>query len=147
MSKLNNIEKLAADFEDNLAAMAALKKQLAPLVKLDAELRREIANACWEEVGGLEEGTNTVELNSGRKVKVKYEIDRKIESALIETARASIAKINDLPPGFVFDDMLRVKHELEKKVWNKLKDHAGAKAALADLIVATPKATPVVEYV
>jgi hypothetical protein len=66
----------------------------------------------------FKEGMNNWPLTDGRVLKINCKIDRKIADSELETAKKEYGMLNDVP--CTFDELLRIKYELDKKNFNKL---------------------------
>lgn len=116
-------EEYVQSWEDMTTQIAVLKKQLKPLTDKEMEMRRAIAESLKSALGDkLKEGVNNWTLPDGRTLKFEYKVKRDIAVAEIGNAREAYMTVNDRP--VEFDDLLRIKYELEKKAWNKLDGEA-----------------------
>lgn len=137
------IEEPANDFEksvNNFADIAELQELLKKLAKTVNESEREMRDGICESLRvfygeNLVEGMNTYKLSNGRKLKFTHKLDRKIDESRIQLARADYV-------GDDFDDLLRVKYELEKKAYDKL--DAEQKLAVSKMIETKPAAPTLV---
>ena len=148
MSAPETFEQYVDRWDSLRAKAAALTAQKAALTKdIDAELktlaetemamRKAIAESVRTALGdSLKEGVNRFDMADGRRLKFTYAVTRAIDESQIAVAKDAYAKVNDAP--VTFDQLLRVKYELEKKEWNKL--GAGGKLAVSAMVTAKPAA-------
>lgn len=138
----NDFEKVVNDHYQLDMLMAEVKKAMKPLETDERKIRDGIAaslNAYYRADGRtLNEGVNNYELTNGRKLKYTYAVERKIEPSMIAVARAKFEAAGDKLG--TFDDVLRVKYELEAKPWKKLINGGEAFLACSEMIVAKDKA-------
>lgn len=121
---------------DTLAAeIDALKKKLKPLTDKEMQMRKAIAEALKAAIE-IKEGVNVLPLNDGRSLAYTHGIKREIEVGELENTREEFRKLNDVE--VKFDELLRIKYELEKREWNKLSD--AAKKVVSRMIVAKEEA-------
>jgi hypothetical protein len=109
---------------DKLAGkIAELKKQLKPLESKELEMRKAIRDSVRQAMGvDFKEGMNNYLLPDLRTLKVNHKVTRSVDEASIPAAREEYRKLNDVP--CTFDDLLRVKYEIEKKQVDKLEGDA-----------------------
>lgn len=140
------IDEPANDFEkvvnahDQLATLIdEVKKTLKPLEVEERTMRDGIAASLDAFYGDkLVEGVNNYQLSNMRKLKYTYAVERKIEPSMVAVARAKFEAATDKTGAF--DDVLRIKHELDAKAWKKLPAGGEAFMACSEMIVAKPKA-------
>lgn len=144
------IDEPGNDFEvvvnahDQLAALLAeLKKTMKPLETEERTMRDGIAESLIKFFGAkLNDGVNNYLLTNLRKLKYTHKVKRSIEDSMIAVARAKFEAASDKVGAF--DDVLRVKHELDTKAWKKLAAGGEAFKACSEMIVAKTEA-PVLE--
>ena len=140
------VEEPANDFEgvintwDEAQQLATfLKGLIKPYVEAEKKQRDAIVavlNPWLEERGELKEGVNSYELSNGRALKYTYAIDRKVDTTSVANTRKDYetAATAEDP---AFDDLLRVKYELEIKPFRKLSDEAAK--AVSRMVTSKPK--------
>ena len=134
-------EEYVSQWDDLVGQIAALKKQLKPLTDGEMAMRKAIAKSVMEALGDdWKEGVNTFKLPDGRVLKIGYKLTREVAAAELPAAREEYALLNDAP--VAFDDLLRVKYELELKEFRKLEGQA---AKVFSRVVTTKEAAPEVE--
>jgi hypothetical protein len=132
---MNEFEKYVAEWDSLVGQIEQIKKQLKPLTDKEMEMRKSIHSSVCAALGdNLKEGTNTYTMPSGRKLKIVNNFKREIEVSMIPTAREAFSKLNDTSVSF--DQLLRVKYELEKRAWSSLSD--AAKRAVSTMISTRP---------
>jgi hypothetical protein len=144
------VDEVANDFEsvvnahDQLAALVAeVTSSLKPLQAEERIARDGIAASLITFFGGkLKEGVNDYVLSNLRKLKFTYKVERKIEDSMLSVARAKFDAATDKVG--TFDDLLRVKYELDVKSWKKLLSGGEAHKAVSEMLVAKPSA-PTIE--
>lgn len=109
---------------DNLCnEIAKIKPKLKILADKEMAMRKAIEASLVLALGDqLKEGGNNFPLANGRTLKYTHGIDRKVLEPEIKNARDEFAKLNDVP--CTFDQLLRVKYELDKRNYDKLSDAA-----------------------
>ena len=144
------VDEPANDFEqvvnahDHLAGLLEqVKKSLKPLELAERTMRDGIAASLIAYFGTkLNEGVNNYILSNMRKLKFTHKVERKIEPSMVAVARAKFDAAGDKLGSF--DDVLRIKYELEAKPWKKLVKGGEAYMACSEMIVSKP-AAPVLE--
>lgn len=135
----NDFEKAVNDHYELQMLLEEVKKALKPLEVQERAQRDAIAASLTAHYGdGINEGVNNYVMSNMRKLKFTYEVDRKIDESQLATARAEFDAAADKQG--TFDDLLRVKYELQKRPWNKLLKGGDAYLAIAKCIVSKPKA-------
>jgi phage tail tape-measure protein len=135
------VDEPANDFESFINRyhdVQNLQKLMAELKKgvdnVEREMRDGIADSLRAHFGkNLKEGVNDYVLSNRRKVKFDHKVDRKVDKAMVETARKAFEEADDAAG--TFDDLLRVKYELSKAQWNKLASGGQAYTAVARCLV------------
>ena len=134
-------EEYVSQWDDLVGQIAALKKQLKPLTDSEMAMRKAIVKSVSEALGDeWKEGMNTFKLSDGRVLKIGYKLTREGAAAELPAAREEYALLNDAP--VAFDDLLRVKYELELKEFRKLEGQA---AKVFSRVITTKEAAPEVE--
>jgi len=134
-------EEYVSQWDDLVGQIAALKKQLKPLTDGEMAMRKAIVKSVAEALGSdWKEGTNTFKLADGRVLKIGYKLTREVAAAELPAAREEYALLNDAP--VAFDDLLRVKYELDLREFRKLEGQA---AKVFSRVVTTKEAAPEVE--
>ena len=134
-------EEYVSQWDGLVGQIAALKKQLKPLTDSEMMMRKAIVKAVAEALGSdWKEGANTFKLADGRVLKIGYKLTREVAAAELPAAREEYALLNDAP--VAFDDLLRVKYELELKEFRKLEGQA---AKVFSRVITTKEAAPEVE--
>lgn len=144
------IDEPANDFETAVVAhnhlanlIDEVKKALKPVELEERTLRDGIAKSLDVHFGTtLAEGVNSYVLSNMRKLKYTRKVERKIEMSMVAVARNKFDTAADKVGAF--DDVLRVKYELDAKAWKKLVTGGEAFKACSEMIVAKP-AAPVLE--
>lgn len=133
-------EDYVKTWDDLVGRIAQAKKDLKLLTDGEMEMRKAIAEAVGKTMpDGLKEGVNAFAMPDGRKLKVTRKIKREIDQAAIGPTREAYAQLNDNP--VVFDTLLRVKYELEKREWDKLE---GAALLTVTRMITSKDESPVV---
>lgn len=133
---MNTFEDYVDEWDELKSKIAELKKQLAPLEDTEKKMRTQMAESVKEHLGDdWKEGMNNFLLQDGRTLKIKADIDRKVEMGEMANAREAYEQLNDTP--CPFDDLFRVKYELQVKQYRTLSDTAVT--AISRAIVAKPK--------
>lgn len=134
-------EEYVSQWDDLVGQIAALKKQLKPLTDGEMAMRKAIVKSVAEALGSdWKEGTNTFKLADGRVLKIGYKLTREVAAAELPAAREEYALLNDAP--VAFDDLLRVKYELDLREFRKLEGQA---AKVFSRAITTKEAAPEVE--
>lgn len=121
------------------ADIAKLEAKLKPLKAKEMAMRKAIVDSVGN-AQPLMEGMNSYQLDATRKLAIGYKLDRKIEEPAIALAREEYNKLNNRP--VAFDQLLRVKYELNKRDYDKLSEPG--KLAVSRMITTKP-AAPTVE--
>lgn len=138
----NTFEEYVDEWDVLVGKIKKAEAELKPLKDLEKQMRLAIVEAAKKAAGSTwKEGTNTLVLADERKLKINYKLDRKIDEGSMQDARDEFAKLNDTP--CTFDEIFRVKHELDKKNYSKL--GSGALTAVSRCLV-TKEATPEVKF-
>lgn len=139
---------MAQTFEEYVTEWYALKQEIAKrkaemadIVTREMSMRKAIAESI-DKVMPLKEGVNKMNLPDGRVVKLTHKLNWKVDVEHLSTTREKFEQINDRP--VEFDDLLRVKYELDKKSYNKLGDNA--KTVVSSMLTVSP-AAPDIEIV
>lgn len=120
-----------------------LDAELKLLTESEMTMRKSIAASVVAALGeAAKEGVNKYTLPDGRKLKLTVNKTRTIDPVSIALAREEWSKLNEHSK-IDFDTVFRVKHELDKAMWNKTTD--GEKLALSRCVV-TKDAAPVVVF-
>lgn len=144
------VDETANDFEvvvnhhyQLATLLAEIKQAIKPLETSERTVRDGIAASLITFFGSkLKDGVNDYLLSNLRKLKFTHKVERKIESSMVAVARAKFEQATDKVGAF--DDLLRIKHELDAKAWKKLVTGGEAFTAVSEMIVAKP-AAPVLE--
>lgn len=134
-------EEYVSQWDGLVGQIAALKKQLKPLTDSEMAMRKAIVKSVADALGSdWKEGTNTFKLADGRVLKIGYKLTREVAAAELPAAREEYALLNDAP--VAFDDLLRVKYELDLREFRKLEGQA---AKVFSRVITTKEAAPEVE--
>jgi len=113
------VEQYAKDVEN----FEKEKRRVAVMERKVKEARMHIYNEIREALRAVDkdykEGVNNIPLPDGRVLKITHKVTRKILPDQIEVARnhyARMAPDNEI----VFDDLLRIKHELFVRTYKQL---------------------------
>ena len=117
-------------------ARDAVAMTAKPMIEREQELRKEVAALFFD---APEEGTNTLDLAQGWKLKLGYKLDRKLDEAALPAVCEQLRAV-----GFNPDTLLRYKPELEIKSYRAL--DASTKAVF-DAALTTKPASPTLELV
>lgn len=135
-------EAYVAEWASLVSQIEETKKSLKPLEVRELEMRKSIAAAVGEALGDrLKEGVNNFPVGD-RVLKLGYRVDRKIDTDAIGEARDAYNALNDRT--VEFDALLRVKHELAKREFDKLTESQAK--AVSRMIVSKP-AAPTLEII
>lgn len=116
-------EEYVDEWDATCAQIAAITKQLKPLKDKEMVMRRALEQSVREHLGAdWREGVNKLTLADGRVLKVTHSVKRTVEAGELPAARELYARLNDAPVSF--DDLLRVKYELDKRNFDKLEGEA-----------------------
>jgi len=129
--------KYVDDWDALVAKIEVLKTEMKPLAAKEMEMRKAIVESV-DTAQKIKEGANKFLLADMRKLKIVQKINRTIDVPAIEATRALFAEQKDTG-GVTFDELLRVKYELEKREFDKLPEGA---ALIASRIVITKSAAP-----
>lgn len=134
----------AVNAHDQLAALLdRVQSATKPLAAEERQMRDGIAAsliAFFKD--GLTEGVNTYVLSNLRKLKFTYKVERKVDMAMVAVAREKFAAAEDKVG--TFDQLVRVKMELEVKPYRKLPHGGAAWLAISEMLVSKP-AAPTIE--
>lgn len=135
-------EEYVTAWDELCQKKAKLEKQLKPIKDEEMKMRKHITEALIAAKGSdLKEGANSFELVDGRTLKFANDIKREIENSEIENARKAYNDINDKGEDIPFDNLLRVKFELNLPDYRKLTE--AQQKAIADMITSKPGAAKV----
>jgi hypothetical protein len=142
----NDFEKAVNEYADVKAMQAELAAQKKIIDAIEREQRDAIAESLRKFFGpNLTEGVNTYTLSNRRKLKLKHEVKREIAVSDVQAARDAYVKAAEVEAVPVaFDDLLRVKYELDKRKWKKLLAGSAAFKAFARCMV-TKMSAPGIE--
>lgn len=136
-------EEYVNQWDDLVRQIEELKKQLKPLTEAELSMRKAIRDSIKSTMGeDWKEGINKFPLPDGRTLKINNKLERKIAESELMAAREEYALLNDAP--VTFDELLRIKYELELKAFRKLEGQA---AKVFSRVVTTKEAAPEVEIV
>ena len=136
-------EEYVQQWEEAAAAIEANKKHIAELVKNEMLMRKAIEAAVQTALGDKwREGVNSFPLSDGRTLKVTHSIKRNVLEDHISPTREAYNLLNDRPVNF--DEILRVKYEINKKTFDELE--GDAKQLISRMVEAKP-AAPTVKIV
>lgn len=127
----NDFERSVNEHYDLVRIQDTIKEATKPLNTDERKLRDGLADSLRTFFGPkLKEGVNNYDLSNGRKLKLEHKVERKVDEAAVVDARRAYEQAGQEEQLTTdFDSMLRVKHELDKRSFNKLV--AGSKAATA----------------
>lgn len=125
-----------AEYLENWSKVKDIAKALSDLEK---KMRVALFQATFP---NPEEGTNTFELQDGRKLKATHKINRSIDETQIALARSEFALLNE--PPVVFDDLLKTKFELVTSAYRKLEPDTQPFKIASRMITSKP-GTPALE--
>lgn len=136
--KLLGVPESPDDMESYLDGWQTLVKAQALLRVEEMEQRKKLFAFFFP---NPKEGTNTVVLPDGRKVKGSFKITRGIDDQQVSLARAEYQLVNNRP--VEFDDLLRVKYDLSTTEFRKIQPKPGeepsaAYLAASRMIIAKP---------
>ena len=147
------VDEPANDFEsafNDYELLKQLHEELKQITKVigheEGESRKAIATSLSVYFGdGIKEGTNSYTLSNGRKIKFGNNFNRSVDPALIQTAREKYDAVPAEERGSVlFDNIFRIKYEINKKEYGKLMQGGSALVALGTAITTKPS-TPTIE--
>lgn len=129
-------------WDDLCGRISELNKKLAPLKAAEMTKRKAIRDSVRAAMGSSwKEGTNHFTLRDGRVLKINNKIKREIEDGEVETCREAYELLNDRP--VTFDELLRIKRELDKANFKKLDAESEAERVVSRMIVAKEEAPEV----
>jgi len=132
--------KIANLVDQKKRLTADIDAEIVKLAATEMTMRKAIANNVVTSLGdNLKEGVNNWNMSNGRSLKLTHKIDRKIDEAQIAMAREEYAKVND-SDGVTFDQLLRIKYELEVREFRKIEDKVGAALAVSRMLVSSTPA-------
>jgi hypothetical protein len=102
---------------------------------VEMEIRKKVANHF---VPNPEEGTNTVDLGKGWKVKVKHKLSRTADEAMFATV------FEELGDDYAKEDLFKFKPTLIQSKYNKLSD---ANKVIFDQCIVMKPGSPTIEIV
>lgn len=114
----------------------AMVESVKPLIAREQELRKKVFAAFCP---SPREGTNTLELDGGWKLKLVYKLDRKIDEAALPSVAEQLRGI-----GINVDTLVKWVPDLKTAVYREL---TAEQRALFDQALIVKPATPVVELV
>lgn len=132
-----SFEAAVNDWHDMNQIVGYVKDTLKPLETQEREKRAAISSSLNSYFGdGLKEGVNSYTLSNGRKLKYNYGVDRKVAEAELEVAKKAYLDTAQ-PSDPKFDELLRIKYELEMKSFRKLS--AEGRLAVSRMVTSKPK--------
>jgi len=140
--------QLIANLVDDKKRMTtAIDAEIAKIAEVELTMRKTITDSLKVSLGAkLTEGVNNVPLENGRSLKMTNKIDRKVDEASISMSREEYAKTND-NDGVTFDQLLRVKYELNITEFRKIEKKPGAFMAASRMLVTTSPPQPPLELI
>lgn len=133
-------DKYVAQWDALCKQIDELQRKLKPLKEAEMAMRKSMAESVEEALGDRwREGVNKYNLSDGRVLKVTHTVKREVDMTGVEQARQEYSQLNDVP--CTFDELFRVKLELDKKQWNTL--GPAARGAVSHAITAKPQAPTV----
>lgn len=112
-----------SEWDDLVDHIATLKKQLKVFTDKEMAMRKAIAESVQAAMADQwKEGMNTYPMPDGRNLKVNHKVTRTVEVSEIGPVRAAYELLNDRP--ITFDELLRVKYEIDKRNLDKLEGEA-----------------------
>lgn len=116
-------EEYVSEWDALAGEKAKLEKKLKPIKDREIAMRKEIVAGLVQTMGDqVKEGVNKFVLPDGRTLKFNYKLERKVDEALLPAVKEEYAALNSAT--VPFDDLLRVKYEIDKRSFNKLADAA-----------------------
>ena len=116
----NEFEECLNDWYELQQLQEAVKQAMDGINKEERILRDRYAESLRSYFGdNLNEGVNTYTLSNDRKLKLTHKVDRKVEASALQEARKFYEEAAQ-PGDKAFDDVLRVKYELDKRNYDKL---------------------------
>lgn len=132
-----SFEAAVNDWHDLSQIVGFVKDTLKPLETQEREKRVAISSSLFTYFGdSLKEGVNNYPLSNGRKLKYSYGVDRKVAEAELEVAKKSYLD-SAQPSDPKFDELLRIKYELEMKSFRKLSPEG--RLAVSRMVTSKPK--------
>ena len=119
---------LQNEFDQKLALWRDYVQQLDALKAREMELRKELFSQAFE---APKEGTNTLDLQAGWKLKGVYKINRKIDEAAIPAVREELKKIE-----VSIDPLLRWSADLVTANYKALSD--ATRSVFDKVLIITP---------
>lgn len=114
----NDFEKAVNDWDEAFDLLQKLKSMLKPLEASERQMRDGIADSLKAHLkDNLKEGVNSYELSNGRVLKLNHKVNRTVVASMIPAAREAYKEAGGDKS---FDDLLRVKYELQIAPWRKL---------------------------
>jgi Txe/YoeB family toxin of Txe-Axe toxin-antitoxin module len=105
------------EYVDNWLKLSELAKALAAM---EMVMRKALFASTFPEPT---EGANNYPLPDGRKIAAQHKLNYSIDESQIALARAEYEVINDRP--VLFDELLKVKHDLVTSAYRKLQPASG----------------------
>lgn len=138
----NDFEKSVNQLHDLQSLQAEIKNFTKMLNDDERQLRDGIAESLRKFFGDdLKEGMNYYPLSNRRKLKFENKIDRKVDMPSVEAAKnAFLEATKEESSTVTFDDVFRVKLELDKQNWKKLLAGSKLATAVSRCVVAKPAA-------
>ena len=113
VSEWESLAKTIADNKDDMRAIVS--KEMVMRKAIEASVK-EAAGSHWRE------GVNKFPLPDGRTLKITHKVSRTIDPEQLEVVREQYQQLNDRT--VEFDDLYRVKYEINKRELDKLSDNA-----------------------
>lgn len=106
-------DELILKWQEKQAMIEKARKDIMPVVEEERRLRQEVILATWGDKP--KEGTNTLELGAGYKLKAVIKIERKVDEAVLPAVKERMKELK-LRPDMLFVD----KPQLDLKVYRQL---------------------------
>lgn len=120
----NPFEELVNQWAEQKDALQAIKDAMDTITVSERQLRDRLAEGLRQYYGiNLKEGVNNYELSNGRKLKFTHKVERKISEPDLAAAKDAFTKAA-VPGDKTFEELLRVKYELDKRNYDKLSEPA-----------------------
>lgn len=113
-------------------------QELKALKEREMQLRKVLASAFFPTPS---EGTNTLEIGNGYKLKGVFGMDRKVDEAALKAADKALRDA-----GVPLDDLVRWKPDLSITEYRKLDDQP-EKKVIFDMVIITKPSSPSLEIV
>lgn len=131
------VDEVAKLTEWHNALEAAI--QVKSVIEKEQALRKEVASLFFP---NPKEGTNTVDLAGGFKLKLTYKIDRKLDEAALPTIQQQLREFGVNP-----DPLVTMKPDLDTKAYKSLVQVNKDAASIFGQCIISKPASPTLEIV